>query len=82
MFSIENSGYYIEKLPRVLENRKAYVAYNESTGSYIAVEKEIRGAGYGISPFYHRSTTGDFKLARKAFEKYSGISIENPFTND
>lgn len=80
-FSVENDGYAIERLPRVLENRKAYVAYIERSGEYIAVDKEIRGAGYGISPYYQRSTKGNFKRARKAFEKYSGISKENPFTD-
>lgn len=68
-----------ENAPRVLENKKAYVAYNEKTGEYIAIEKIIRGNGFGISPFYHKSTTGNFKRAKKAFEKYSNISKDNPF---
>ena len=76
-----DESYVISKLPRVLDNRRAYVAYFEKSGKYIAVDKQIRGAGFGISPYYQRSTTGDFKRARKAFEKYSGISRENPFTD-
>lgn len=70
---------WYEKATRVLENKKAYVAYNERTGEYIAIEKIIRGNGFGISPFYHKSTKGNFKRAKKAFEKYSGISKEKPF---
>lgn len=72
---------WYEKTPRVLENKKAYVAYNEKTGEYIAIEKIIRGNGFGISPFYHKSTKGNFKRCKNAFEKYSGISKEKPFTD-
>ena len=76
-----NDAYHIGNLPRVLENKKAYVAYMERSGRYIAVDKEIRGQGYGISPYYQRSTTGDFKRAKKAFEKYSGISKDRPYAD-
>lgn len=53
------------------ENAEACMARHNRTGEYIAYEKQMRGNGYGISPFYHRSTTGTFKRAKKAFEKYS-----------
>ena len=70
MFSVENEGYAISKLPKVLENKEAEVRYI-GNGKYIAIDKQIRGQGFGRSPYYQRSTTGDFKRAKKAFEKYS-----------
>ena len=63
----------------VLNNCRAAVIYNPRTKEYTAIDKQICGAGYGISPFYNRTTTGNFKRAKKAFEKYSEISAEKPF---
>lgn len=58
---------------KVLENRKAVVVYFELSGSYMAIEKQTSGKEYTFSGLYHRSTRGDFKRCKKAFEKYSGI---------
>jgi hypothetical protein len=58
------------------ENTEACMARNNRYGDYIAYEKEMRGNGYGISPFYHRSTRGDFKRCKKAFEKYSPKTMQ------
>ena len=55
-----------------LENEKAVVVYF-GDGRYMAVEKQVSGKEYTFSGLYHRSTRGDFKKAKKAFEKYSGI---------
>lgn len=54
------------------ENDKALVVYDIMTGEYEAIEKELRGVYSGYEP-YHRSTKGNFKRVKKAFEKYSGI---------
>lgn len=56
----------------VLENERAFMLYHED-GTYTAVERERRGHEYGKYPQYHRSTTGSFKKAQRAFEMYSGI---------
>lgn len=53
------------------ENTEAGMARHNRTGEYIAFEKALSGRGFGISPYYHKSTRGDFKRAKKAFEKYS-----------
>ena len=52
------------------ENDKALVIYDMITGEYEAIEKEERGIYSGHEP-YHRSTRGNFKRVKKAFEKYS-----------
>lgn len=65
---------YWEPANKVLENEKAVVAYYERSGQYVAIEKKVSGHEYTKSGLYHRSTRGDFKTAKKAFEKYSGIS--------
>lgn len=58
---------------KVLENDKAVVVYFEIDGKYMAIEKATSGKEYTFSGLYHRSTRGDFKRCKKAFEKYSGI---------
>ena len=55
------------------ENSKAIVVYM-GDGRYMAIDKEVRGEEYTVGGLYHRSTSGDFKRAKKAFEKYSGIT--------
>ena len=61
---------------KVLENKEAFVIYFEIGGSYMAVDKTIKGKEYTFSGLYHRSTSGDFKRCKKAFEKYSPESMK------
>lgn len=56
---------------KVLENNEAVVLYFERSGKYEAIEKRLSGKEYTYSGLYHRSTSGDFKRCKKAFEKYS-----------
>lgn len=65
--SIERSWCYT----KVLENSEALVVYDCREGSYMAIEKKVKGNGYGISPYYHNAVMGDFKKCKRYFEKYS-----------
>ena len=61
---------------KVLENSEAFVVYFERCGDYMAIDKETRGKEYTLGGLYNRSTSGDFKRCKKAFEKYSPKTMQ------
>lgn len=59
---------------KVYENSEALVIHLKD-GQYLAIDKQLKGDEY-VYGLYRRSTTGNLKRCKKAFEKYSPRTME------